>query len=205
MTDKEGHYQIKVPLYTRSVVIRLEGYNIQQKAIGNSQDGEVANARLYHEAFSAAYENKTQAIQQATADNFSNTSEISIDPLVQQKLGGDMRSVTRSGIPGIGNVMFIEGINSLHANAQPLVVIDDVVMDMQYSREMLHDGYYNNMLANLNVNDIESVTVLKNGTALYGAKGANGVGLIKTKRNKSMATKIDVTINGRYELLPRLP
>jgi hypothetical protein len=35
MTDKEGHYQIKVPLYTRSVVIRLEGYNIQQKAIGN--------------------------------------------------------------------------------------------------------------------------------------------------------------------------
>ena len=205
MTDKEGHYQIKVPLYTRSVVIRLEGYNIQQKAIGNSQDGEVANAKLYHEAFSAAYDNKTQAIQQATADNFSNTSEISIDPLVQQKLGGDMRSVTRSGIPGIGNVMFIEGINSLHANAQPLVVIDDVVMDMQYSREMLHDGYYNNMLANLNVNDIESVTVLKNGTALYGAKGANGVVLIKTKRNKSMATKIDVTINGRYELLPRLP
>jgi TonB-dependent SusC/RagA subfamily outer membrane receptor len=78
-------------------------------------------------------------------------------------------------------------------------------MDMQYSREMLHDGYYNNLLANINVNDIETVTVLKNGTALYGAKGANGVIAIKTKRNKSMATKIDVTINGRYELVPRLP
>jgi TonB-linked SusC/RagA family outer membrane protein len=70
---------------------------------------------------------------------------------------------------------------------------------------MLHDGYFNNMLANININDIESVQVLKNGTALYGAKGANGVLFIKTKRNKSMATKIDVTINGRYELTPRLP
>ncbi|MBR5655198.1 MAG: SusC/RagA family TonB-linked outer membrane protein [Prevotella sp.] len=205
MTDKEGRYEIKVPLYTRSIVIRLEGYNLQQEAIANCHDGEVANSRLYHEAFSATYDSKTQAILQASADKFSNTVEVSIDPLIQQRLGGDIRSITRSGIPGIGNVMFIEGINSLHANAQPLVVIDDVVMDMQYSREMLHDGYYNNMLANLNVNDIESVTVLKNGTALYGAKGANGVLLIKTKRNKSMATKIDVTINGRYELVPKLP
>ena len=76
---------------------------------------------------------------------------------------------------------------------------------MQHGREMLHDGYFNNMLTNINVNDIESVEVLKNGTALYGSKGANGVILIKTKRSKSMATKIDVTINGRYELVPRLP
>ena len=105
----------------------------------------------------------------------------------------------------MGNTMLIEGINSLNANAQPSSVIDDVIMDMQFSREMLHDGYFNNLLANLNVNDIESVQVLKNGTALYGAKGANGVLLIKTKRNKSMATKIDVNINGRYELTPRLP
>jgi TonB-linked SusC/RagA family outer membrane protein len=101
--------------------------------------------------------------------------------------------------------MLIEGINSLHANAQPLVVVDGVIMDMQYSREMLHDGYYNNMLANINVNDIESVQILKNGTALYGAKGANGVLIINTKRSKSMATKIDLTISGRYELVPRLP
>ena len=57
----------------------------------------------------------------------------------------------------------------------------------------------------INVNDIERVEVLKNGTALYGAKAADGVVLIQTKRNKSMATKIDVTINGQYELVPKLP
>ena len=130
---------------------------------------------------------------------------MSIDPFIAQRLGADVRSVARGGNVGLGNTLLMAGINSLNSNVQPLVVVDDVIMDMEYNRTTLHDGYFNNMLANLNVNDIESVQVLKNGTAIYGAKGANGVILIKTKRNKSMATKIDVTINGRYELIPRLP
>ena len=201
MTDENGCYELNVPDYTRSVVMRIDGYNLQQRAIANGK----ADAKLYSSAFSETYKRNTTSILSAEAGQFDNTSEVSIDPLISQRLGADVRTASRSGIPGMGNTMLIEGINSLNANAQPLIVIDDVLMDMQYSREMLHDGYYNNLLANLNVNDIETVQVLKNGAALYGAKGANGVIIIKTKRNKSMATKIDVTINGRYELVPRLP
>jgi hypothetical protein len=55
------------------------------------------------------------------------------------------------------------------------------------------------------VEDIEKVTLLKNGLGIYGAKGANGVILIDTKRNKSMATKIDLSIAGNYQLLPKFP
>ena len=201
MTDDQGRYELKVPDYTRSVVMQVEGYNLQQCAIA----GNTADARLYDEAFSAHYAKQTTAILKGEATHFENNSELSIDPLIARQLGADMRSVTQGAIPGMGTMKLIGGINSLNANAQPLVVIDDVVMDMQYNRELLHDGYFNNLLTNINVNDIESVQVLKNGTALYGAKGANGVLVIKTKRNKSMATKIDVTINGRYELVPRLP
>ena len=201
MTDENGCYELNVPDYTRSVVMRIDGYNLQQRAIANGK----ADAKLYSSAFSETYKRNTTSILSAEAGQFDNTSEVSIDPLISQRLGADVRTASRSGIPGMGNTMLIEGINSLNANAQPLIVIDDVLMDMQYSREMLHDGYYNNLLANLKVNDSETVQVLKNGTALYGAKGANGVIIIKTKRNKSMATKIDVTINGRYELVPRLP
>ena len=202
MTDEQGHYELKVPEYTRSVLMSVDGYSLQQRAIS---DG-VANGSLYSStAFSETYERTTTATLSAKTNLFDNTSELSIDPLVAQQLGGDMRTVSHGGIPGMGNMMLIQGINSLNANAQPLVVIDGVIMDMQYSRELLHDGYFNNMLANLNVNDIENVQVIKNGTALYGAKGANGVLIVNTKRNKSMATKIDVTINGRYELTPRLP
>jgi TonB-linked SusC/RagA family outer membrane protein len=201
MTDEEGRYTLTVPDYVSSVQMRIDGYNFLQCAIA---DG-VADGQLYNEAFTEVYKRQTNAIQSSEANRFANTSEISIDPFIAQQLGGDVRSVSRSGNVGLGNILLMSGINSLNSNAQPLVIVDDVIMDMEYNRTTLHDGYFTNMLANLNVNDIESVQVLKNGTAIYGAKGANGVLLIKTKRNKSMATKIDVTINGRYELIPRLP
>ena len=201
MTDDEGRYELKAPQYVSSVLMRVDGYNLEQRAVSNSQ----ADGALYPEVFSAFYKSQTAATLSAEATNFAATSAVSIDPLVAQQLGADIRSVSRSAIPGMGNMMLVGGINSIQANAQPLVVVDDVLLDMQYGRELLHDGYFNNMLANLNVNDIERVEVIKNGTALYGAKGANGVILIHTKRNKSMATKIDVNINGRFELTPQLP
>lgn len=203
MTDENGRYELKTPDYVSSVSMRVEGYQLMQQPI-NQANGQ-ADACLYPSAFSPVYQLTTQSSVTRRAENFDNTAQLSIDPLVAQQLGADIHSVTRSGQLGIGSTMFIGGLVSLQANAQPLVVIDGVITDMQYDRQMLHEGYYNNILANLNVNDIESVEVLKNGTAIYGAKAAGGVLLIKTKRNKSMATKIDVNINGQYQLMPRQP
>lgn len=201
MTDEQGRYTLNVPDYVSSVQMRIDGYNFAQSAIA---DG-VANAKLYNEVFTEVYKRQTNALLSSEANRFANTSEVSIDPLIAQQLGADVHSVSRGGNVGLGNALLMVGINSINSNAQPLIVIDDVIMDMEYNRTTLHEGYFNNMLANINVNDIENVQVLKNGTALYGAKGANGVLIIKTKRNKSMATKIDVTISGRFDLMPRLP
>ena len=62
--------------------------------------------------------------------------------------------------------MFIRGLNSITADAQPLIVVDGVELDMQRDRASLHDGQFNNILANIAPDDIEKVTVLKNATAL---------------------------------------
>ena len=201
MTDEQGRYSLQVPDYVSSVQMRIEGYNQLQQAIADGQ----ADGRLFDAMFTDHYPMAASARLSSSADRFANSSEVSIDGLIAQQLGADLRSTSRSGNPGLGNMLLMGGINSLNINAQPLIIVDDVIMDMQYNRTTLHDGYFNNMLANINVNDIESVEVLKNGTAIYGAKAAGGVVLIKTKRNKSMTTKIDVTISGRYELTPRLP
>ena len=124
---------------------------------------------------------------------------------MQMMTSSEIRSVTRSGVPGIGSFMYMNGINSLNTNVQPLIVIDGVIMNMPYSRAAIHDGFYNNILTNISVDDIENISVLKNGTALYGAKGANGVLLIDTKRNKSMATKIDIHASGMFQTKPSMP
>lgn len=201
MTAKDGTYTLTIPDNVTSLYIYAEDMQSQQLSIGKRLNN--VDAKLYSDAFRVDYNKKTSANRVASADDFDNNVEASIDPFIQQRLNGDVRSISRGGNDGMGNVMFIGGLNSINANAQPLIVIDGVIMDMQYNREMIHEGYYNNLLTNINVNDIEKVEVLKNGTAIYGAKGANGVILVTTKRNKSMATKIDVTIGGKYMTVPR--
>ncbi len=201
ITDVNGRYFISVPDNVSSLFMRVEGSLPQQVAIGKDQTK--VDAKLYSDVFSNSYTRSTEAVKLSSASDFDNNVEMSIDPFIQQRLNGQMRTINRSGIEGAGSVMLINGINSLSRNAQPLVVIDGVIMDMQYNREVIHEGFYNNILANINVNDIDKVEVLKNGTAIYGAKGANGVLLITTKRCKSMTTKIDVTMGGKFQLQPR--
>ena len=128
-----------------------------------------------------------------------------VDYEIANELGGDMRSIQRSAAIDGGASMFIRGLNSITSDAQPLVLIDGVEVDMQRNRYSLHDGQFNNILANISPDDIEKVTVLKNATALYGARGANGVVLIDTKRGHSMATRIDVNISAGLQLIPKLP
>lgn len=203
MTDDQGKYQLKVPVWVSSVTMKVDGYNLQQTPVG--KDANKVDAKLYTSAFGADYQAQTTA---STAKGFTvndNSIDMSIDPAISQHLGADVRCLSRGANPAEGNMMLIQGIHSLQSNAQPLIVIDGVLTDMQYDKNMLHSGYYNNILANINVEDIENVTVLKNGSALYGAKGANGVIVINTKRNKSMATRIDVNISGGFQLMPRLP
>jgi TonB-linked SusC/RagA family outer membrane protein len=203
MTEDDGTYVIKVPKFVTSLIMFVEGYNQIQVPINRRATG--VDGKLYSDKFAPNYTRKTSATRSAVADNFDLSSDLSIDPQIQQRLGSDVRTVMRGGQPGMGAMMLMNGINSLNVNAQPLVVVDGVIMDMQYSRTMVHDGYYNNILSNISVEDIERVTVLKNGAAIYGAKGANGVLLIETKRNKSMATKIDVSIFGGFEFMPQMP
>ena len=203
MTKPDGSYTINVPDFVSSLTFSLEGCNSTVSAIRGRSTG--VDVELYSDIYADIYQTRTAASKSKVVEIGSMNSDISVDPQIQQKLMGDIFSLTRSGQIGVGSAMLINGVNSLNINTQPLIVIDGVIMDMGYDNISMHDGYYNNTLANIMVDDIEKVTVLKNGLAVYGAKGANGVVLIDTKRNKSMATKIDLSIAGNYQMLPKLP
>ena len=200
MTDEKGEYTIKVPVYVTSLWMRGDGYNSIQVPVGKGD--QPVDAYIFSDVFDPVYTASETATSSRSVGVDYNTNDVSIDPQIQNKLGADVHAITRSGVPGMGVAMYMNGLNSLNANAQPLVVIDGVVTDLRLSASSIHEGFFNNILSNIMVEDIERITVLKNGTAIYGAKGANGVILIDTKRNKSMATKIDVSIGGSYELLP---
>ena len=201
LTEDDGSYELKVPVFSTSLYVSTPDYNPVR--LGLMTTVEQKTVLLYPPSFTAEYSSETNVRGDHSSADFKYTSAVNIKSEIQNQLGAYAYTVTRNGTPGVGSVMFVQGLNSLNVNAQPLVVVDGVIIDQQYGRTLLHDGFYNDVLSNINPSDIESVTVLRNGTALYGSKGANGVILIQTRRNKSMATRITATVSAGVTMEPK--
>lgn len=201
MTDETGTYSLEVPEFVTLIDLQAPGYNLVQMAVSE----KAQQVFIHAEQFTSDYSADVLISDIAQTEDFSLSTALSVDQEIGTRLGGDLRTITRSGTPAMGSAMFIGGLNSLNANAQPLIVVDGVFIDQQYNRDALHEGHYNNVLSSINVNDIEKVTVLKNATALYGTKGSNGVIIIDTKRSTSMATRIEANVMAGIEMMPDRP
>lgn len=199
LTEENGAYSLDVPDYVTSLLVVVPGYNTIQVSIGKDR---IANAKLLTDGFRGEYANATEIKSRATA-TLRETSSLTVETDIENQLNAAVRSISRNGLPGQGAYMTIRGVNSVNANAQPLIIVDGNIIDPQYDRTSLHEGFYNNLLAGIDPDNIESVEVLKNATSLYGAKGANGVIVITTKRGKTLATRIGVRIYGGTELTPK--
>ena len=203
MTEEDGTFVIKVPTFTTALYVHSPQFLAQQVAVVAGDSTQQIVIRMLSDKFQQMYGKGTTYTASRTAE--IRRFGVTVDNEIAGKLGGDMRTVMHSAAVDGGASMFIRGLNSITSDAQPLVVIDGVEQDMQRGRMSLHDGQFNNILANIAPDDIEKVTVLKNATALYGARGANGVVLIETKRGQSMATRIDANIAVGVQLIPQLP
>lgn len=201
LTEEDGTYKLELPAFATSVMITEPKFN--SVVIGLQKGEKQRDATMHTLSFTQDYNNDINRYNDKGATSFSYTSALNIKEEIQKQLGGVAYTRMRNGTPGIGADIFVNGINSLNVNAQPLVVVDGVVLDQQYGRSMIHSGFTNDILSNISPADIEKVTVLRNGTALYGAKGANGVVIIETRRCKSLATRISATISAGVTATPR--
>lgn len=117
-------------------------------------------------------------------EDISNTPTVSVEQALQGRVVG-LQMATTSGSPGATQNIRIRGRNSVSATNEPLYVIDGIpVVNSNLSNSSSVTSI--SPLAALNSEDIESMTVLKDAaaTAVYGARGSNGVILITTKRGK---------------------
>ena len=202
LTEEDGTFSLQVPLYSSAVTVTIPGYNMIR--VGLHKSGNLRDIVMQSDAARALYGADDNVMNNVKTSSMEFTAARNVTSEIGNQLGANVRTIARSGAIAVGNYMNIGGVNSLQSNSQPLVVIDGVLIDQQYGREMIHSGYYNDMLTNINPSDVETVEVMTNGTALYGAKGANGVILIKTKRNTSQATRIEATVNMGVELMPKM-
>jgi len=178
LTTENGTYKIRIPVRNALLEVSSPGYLTQLFSTKGSKTLDLA---LYSETF---------VLPKNNANGYTSTQSVTLEDELQTRFGADIRVVKRSGQVGIGSNMFIRGYNSLNANSKPLIVVDGVIWDDQANVNSVIEGCFINPLADIDVNDIESVEVLKNANSIYGSKGANGVILIKTIRGRSQATKI---------------
>ena len=134
------------------------------------------------------------AQQTFNMDNLNGLSFTSADEALQGEIAG-LDIVANSGNLGAGTTMRLRGVTTINGNAQPLIVVDDKIFDNPdetFDFANANEEEYASLLS-VNVEDIASITVLKDAaaTAIWGVNGANGVIQITTKRGSRGKTRVN--------------
>ncbi len=187
ISNIDGNYTIQVPADARSLVFSFVGMATQEVAIeGLSVVDVVLSSETIgvEEVIVVAYGTTTKRAFTGSAavisdEEISKNQTSNITNNLAGKVAG-IQGLASNGQPGSGSTIRIRGIGSMSASNTPLYVVDGVPYDSDISA--------------INNADIESVTVLKDASsaALYGARGANGVIIITTKRGKGKDALIKV-------------
>lgn len=199
-TDDNGAYSINV---SSADVLEFSyvGMQTQTKKVGNSVILNIVlieDESMLEEIVVLGYGQKrnknelTGNVVRISGEEISKAPMVSADQALQGKVAG-LQIATDSGTPGSSQQIRIRGLNSISASNSPLIVIDGIpVYNFNLSGDS-ESGSSLSALSTINSSDIESMTVLKDAgaTAVYGARGANGVILITTKRGKSGATRYE--------------
>jgi TonB-dependent starch-binding outer membrane protein SusC len=196
LTGPDGRFLLTgVPVGEHVVRARFLGYAVAEVAVTVAV-GEVAvaNIRMRPQALEldrlvvTGYGTQVRrelsgAVASVSGDEITlrGAPTVTVSYALQGQAAG-IWVVTNSGIPGAGASVRVRGTNSIDANAEPLYVIDGVPAT-QGTRS---DDPTQNPLNTINPNEIESIDILKDAaaTAIYGARGANGVVLITTRRGQ---------------------
>lgn len=205
VTDVRGRYVLDIPPAADSLRFSFIGFESQTVAIN---ERPTINVRLEpityvgDEVVVIGYGTQlksdlTGSVASLQEDDFNQGVTYSVDQLIKGKIAG-VRVVQNSGEPGGGSSISIRGASSISAGTGPLYVVDGVPLDNTPAVGGTGAGFVGTRsprdpLASINPSDIKSIEVLKDAsaTAIYGARGANGVILVTTKSGEHGALKIN--------------
>ncbi len=200
-SDSNGKYTITAPSDGTLVFSSIGYYSMEVEIDGKTDISAVltADQKVLDDAIVVAYGTVRRSAFTGSASVVNSEAienpSASFDKGLQGKIAG-VQVVSSSGQPGSATTFRIRGAGSLTASNEPLYVIDGVAMSAYSQKDVseIADSNYGsvNIMASLNPNDIESITVLKDAAAaaLYGSRAANGVVMITTKSG-SGKTKVN--------------
>lgn len=194
ISDLDGHYQITVNNNVKKLVFSYMGMQTIEVNIGNKSE---INVSMKEDAFGldevivagvaakTPKKNLTVSVTKVGDETLNSAPAPSTIQALQGKVAG-VTVVQAGGLPGSGAAIRLRGSTSLTGKQSPMIVMDGIIV--------------NTNLADINVNDIQSLEVVKGAAAaaLYGSKAGNGVIVITTKRGTGIKGKTRVTYRSEY-------
>jgi iron complex outermembrane receptor protein len=202
-SDQNGKYSITVNSNNAVLVFTFIGYDTREVGLGSADELNVsmnASQRSMNEVVVTALgisKQKKQlgfSVTEVKGSDLARTNEVNPINALQGRVAGVQIDMGGAGGLTSNSKIVIRGNSTLGTNNQPVFVIDGVMMDNDVFGGNGRD--FGNDLKNLNMEDFESVSVLKGSAAaaLYGTRAVNGVILITTKKGKK-GSGIGVSVN----------
>ncbi|MDQ6478181.1 TonB-dependent receptor [Dyadobacter sp. LHD-138] len=199
VSDSEGAYAINVPDQGNAVLVfSFVGYISKEITVGSRSTLDIqlaVDSKALEEVVVVGYGTQrkrdiTSAVSVINMDDIGEVPKSNVTRMLQGQAPGVIIK-QKSGTPGQQFEVKVRGISSLGAGSDPLYVIDGFPVGISVGQ-------------NLNPNDIETISILKDAasTAIYGARGSNGVVLITTKAAKEGKTSLNVSIDYGIQNIP---
>ena len=198
LTDVDGNYTLTVTSDSATLIFSSVGYTSEQEAVNNRS---TINVILFEDIASLSEivvigygtqqkENVSGAISTVESEAIEGRPVADVESALQGQVAG-LQITSNSGQPGANNSVRIRGTSSITGGSEPLYVVDGNIISTGI-------GGGGNPLATINPSDIASVNVLKDASAaaIYGARAANGVIIITTKRGEAGEPQINVNVFG---------
>lgn len=215
----DGSFKLSVPPNGTTLVISFIGYNQQEIAIAGKSEFAISlvpSSTTLTDVVVVGYgttrkKDLTGSVVSIKSADFNKGIVTAPDQLIQGKVAGLM-VMNNSGAPGGATTVRIRGNSSVRTGNQPLYVVDGMPLDGRTAKPSVNANGLGqtpdaNPLNFINSFDIQSMDVLKDAsaTAIYGARGANGVVIITTKKGQPGPTKLDVNYSaGSSSILKKL-
>ncbi|SHL88721.1 SusC/RagA family TonB-linked outer membrane protein [Chryseobacterium polytrichastri] len=212
VTDKNGKFILEVPADTKSVLVSSLGYESRTIQIDEGKNdyhitlvpvlsAELSEKNNIQEVIITGYQKiekrkQTSAVASVKMDDINQAGVASVDQMLAGQIAG-VAVTPETGAPGSPAKIRIRGTASLSGPQDPLWVIDGLPLEgndvPNFTDKDNIDQLQNFSIAGLNPNDIEDITILKDAaaTAIYGARAANGVISITTKKGKKGSLKLN--------------
>lgn len=192
-TGSDGNFRIEIPQTVKALVFSFVGYDPLEVPIGESDvinASLVAGSKAMQDVVVIGYGTQrksdlTGAVGSVRGAQLTERPATSLNQALAGRIPG-VQVNTNSGRPGGQSNVRIRGFSSINSSNNPLYVIDGVIIPVGTQTQN------SNAIDYINSSDIASVEVLKDAsaTAIYGARGANGVILVSTKRGSTSGGRI---------------